>query len=51
MINNIFYYLQMDCIAIPLLRGSLDDCVGQGGEIDSNTPSTSANAVVDKETK
>ncbi|KAI8130777.1 Structural maintenance of chromosomes protein 1A [Lucilia cuprina] len=45
--HNILLQAKMDCIAIPLLKGSLDDCVSQG---DSETTSaTSTSLILEKE--
>lgn len=38
----------MDCIAIPLLKGSLDDCVSQG-DSEAATSSNSASLILEKE--
>lgn len=38
----------MDCIAIPLLKGSLDDCVSQG-DSEATTSATSTSLILEKE--
>lgn len=38
----------MDCLRIPLLRGSLDDAVRQS---DSENPSTTTSMILEKENK
>lgn len=39
----------MDCIAIPLLKGSLDDCVSQGDSDTAATSATSTSLILEKE--
>lgn len=40
----------MDCIAIPLLKGSLDDALGQG-DSEAGTNPTSTSLILDRENK
>lgn len=44
--HNILMQAKMDCIAIPLLKGSLDDAVRQG---DSETNTTSTSLILERE--
>lgn len=46
MFTILTFRLQMDCIPIPLLRGSLDDAVRQG---DSETNTTSTSLILERE--